>query len=172
MLYLFLFIAFLATTITIIRANRSLAPWVPTRTRDLKRIRALANLKSNEKFYDIGSGDGKVALYIAKHTQAQVVGIEIVLTLYFICWLKQLLARLPNLTFLNKNMFAHNLSDANCIYVFGLPDKLQGKFQKKLETELKPGTRVISYCFPFKNWKEVTKDKPRDTELAIYLYIK
>lgn len=42
------------------------APWVPTKSRDVKRAIKLSGLRSGEVFYDLGCGDGRVTLEAAK----------------------------------------------------------------------------------------------------------
>ncbi len=44
------------------------------------------------------------------------------------------------------------------------------KPKTKLEKELKPGARVISYVFPFEGWDYQIKDKPTEDHKTIYLY--
>ena len=56
----------------------SFAPWVPIAKSDLKRVLELIEVCDGNVFYDLGSGDGRVMLYLAKKfPQAKFIGIEI-----------------------------------------------------------------------------------------------
>lgn len=151
-------------------ASLSFAPWVPSRKRDLKKIFQLADLKPGEIFYDLGCGNGRLAIYAAKNFQAQAIGLELALPLYFVCAIRKLFIRNKNLHFKLKNLFKKNLSDADVIYLFGMPYKLKTKLKEKLERELKPGARVITYAFPFPDWQPEIVDKPSERNISIYLY--
>src|SRR5436190_906790 len=79
------------------RPGLSLAPWVPTRKRDLERILRLAALKSGETFYELGCGDARVARYVARQRpDVHVVGIEMSPILYAIARLLTAFRRLDN----------------------------------------------------------------------------
>jgi SAM-dependent methyltransferase len=166
-----LYIILIICLFSIAAASLSLAPWVPTHGKDLKRTLDLAQLKRGETFYDLGCGNGKVPIYIARHSQANTIGIELALPLYFICKLRQLFIRRPNLKFKFKNLYKENLNDAQVVYIFAdSADKLKGKIKIKLEKELRPGSRVITYAFPVSGWQPVKISKPRETDMSIYLY--
>jgi hypothetical protein len=101
---------------------------------------------------------------------ADAVGIEIFILPYLYAWSKNLF-RLKKAKLLFGNLFNHNLKDADVIFVFWL-DKNYGRLIKKLEPELKPGARVVVYCWAIKEWQDklVKKDQPTDKDLPIYLY--
>lgn len=160
----FLFICLFSLVFSVL----SFAPWVPARSRDLKRIFALARLKPGQIFYDLGCGDGKTIFYAAKNFQAQAIGLEISLLLYLFCRLKNLFYGWALFKF--KNLYNENLSKADVVYFFGMPGKVNLKFKKKLLSELKPGAKVISYAFGFPDWRPETVDKPSEKDLPIYLY--
>ncbi len=167
---LILLLLYLFFMSTIAMAFLSLAPWLPARKKDLKRIFKLADLKPNEIFYDLGCGDGKIVIYAAKHYNAQAIGIELALPLYFICKIKQLFNYKKSIKFKFKSLFKENLQHADVIYVFGMKGKLKNKLKQKLEKELKKGARIISYSFPIDGWTPEIIDKPSEKDLAIYLY--
>jgi len=149
-----------------------LAPYVPTKKRDLKRIFKLADLKPGEVFYDLGCGTGNLVIYAAKNFQAQAIGVEMVFPLFLICKIKQLFCQRKTIIFKFKNLYKENLSKAEVIYFFGLPETINTKLKEKLEKEVKPGSRIISYVFKIKDWQPEVIDKPRQKDLPIYLYIK
>lgn len=151
-------------------AGKSFAPWVPTRRRDIERIINLANPKSTDVFYELGCGDGRVTVALAKKTGIKTIGLEIAWPLVLICLVKKLFARLPNLEFKNCNIFKENLSRADIIYFFGMPDKIKGKLKGKMEKDLRPGTRIISNAFPVEGWTPIIVDQPEPNRTTIYLY--
>jgi len=151
-------------------ASISLAPWVPTWKKDLPRIFKLAALKPGETFYDLGCGNGKVAIYAVKNFNAQVIGLEMAVPLYLICRLRLLFTINKKLIFKCKNFYKEDLSKANVVYVFGQAKTLGLKFTQKLSNELKPGARVISYVFPIEGWIPKIIDKPSPKDIAIFLY--
>ncbi len=154
-------------------ASFSLAPWVPTRKRDLPRIASLTRLEPGEIFYDLGCGDGRVAAYIAANSEARAVGVELAIPFYLISKLRQYLSGNRRLEFKYRNLFAADLTAADAVYMFSAsPERLTGKLERKLSRELKSGSRIISYAFPIQGWTPVQVDKPTDKEIAIYVYEK
>ena len=168
-LFIIIFLIVLLTSIAI--AFSSLAPWVPTKKRDLKRIFKLAALKPNEIFYDLGCGDGRVAIYVAKNINTKVIGLELAWPLYLICKIRQLFYKNKNLEFKFKNLFKENLARANVVYIFAAnPGKLKGKLIQKLGAELKPNAKIITYAFPIAKWQPIIINKPTANDISIYLY--
>jgi cyclopropane fatty-acyl-phospholipid synthase-like methyltransferase len=149
---------------------KSFAPWVPTKTKDMKRIFALAELRPGDHFYDLGSGDGKMVLFASKHFGAQSTGLELALPLVLISRFRVYMAGEAQAKIKWKNLFKENLDQADVVYVFGITQSLQERFQKKLEGDLKPGARVISYAFKIGNLTPVVTDQPTSKHLPIYVY--
>ena len=147
----------------------SIAPWVPTRKRDLQRILALADLKEGETFYDLGCGTGTTVFYVARHTQAKAVGVEMSLPLVVYCHVRRFVSGLRGVKIKCKNAYKVDLSDADVIYIFGMAGRFK-KMMKKLKSETKEGTRLISYAFKIDELEPVKVDKPSDKDLPIYLY--
>ncbi len=155
---------------TLALGGYSLAPWLPIFKRDLPRVFTLANLKPGERFYDLGSGDGRLVRYAAKKYGSRATGIEIALPLYVWSSAVQLLQRIPGVSYRFESLFSTPLHDAAVVYVFGRPGKLGKKITDKLTAELRPGARVISYTFPLEGKEPVVVDKPTDKDLSMYLY--
>ena len=167
-----IFLVFLLIfSISVIFSVLSFAPWVPTRNRDLKRIFKLADLKPGQIFYELGAGDGRLAVYAAKIYNVRAIGLEISLPFYLICKLRQLLNFNSNLKFKFKNLFKENLASADVVYFFGMPESINKRLVEKLKQELRPGTKIISYCFSLSGWTPRIIDKPGEKDLQIYLYV-
>jgi SAM-dependent methyltransferase len=148
----------------------SLAPWLPSFERDLSRIFALVDLKDGERFYDLGSGDGRVVRAAAEKKKVAAVGVEIALPLYAWSLMMKVIKPRENVVYICKSLFNVALTDADVVYVFGRPGRLGKKLTEKLQRELKPGARVLSYTFPLENMVPTVVDKPSPQALSLYLY--
>lgn len=127
------------------------APYVPTKMEAIRKILKFAGIKKGKKFYELGSGDGRVVLEAAK-MGANSVGIE--QSLLRVLYSKN---RAPkNAIFIHGNVFDKSYSDADIVYIYLLlkgVNKLEGKLKK----ELKKGSIVITQTYHFKNWKPFKK---------------
>jgi cyclopropane fatty-acyl-phospholipid synthase-like methyltransferase len=144
------------------------AHYTPTTNETVTRMLKMAELQPGDKLADVGSGDGRILIGAAQKG-LESVGYEINPALVF--WSRTLISRAGVSTLAKaytKNFWNINFSKFTVVTVYGLPHMLK-PLQKKLERELKPGSRVICNTFPFltKNelW-EVTK------ESNIYRYVK
>jgi len=149
----------------------SFAPWVPSRSRDLKRIFKLADLKEGQVFYDLGCGDGRVVLYAGENFKAKAIGLEVSLIFYLICQFRKFMDYRDNVSFKFKNLFKQDLRTADVVYFFGLPSTINNKLSAKLKKELKPGAKIISYSFKLNDWTPKVIDKPTAADLPVYLYV-
>lgn len=148
------------------------APFVPTPMEAVEKILELAEIKKGEKIYDIGCGDGRMVYLAAKEYGANATGFELSPLVY--C-----LARIRHFFWRSKakirfaNFKAKNLSDADVIVCYLLPDTL-ARLQEKLDRELKKGARVVSYAFPVGDWKPSHKEeRTAERNIApIWVYVK
>lgn len=137
----------------------------------VKALIEVADIKQGDVLYDLGSGDGRVIIG-AGLKGARAIGVEIDLlrVIYSRFWV--FLFRLhPHVRVLWKDIFNVDLSDADIVCTY-LLEQTNEKLQKKLATELKEGTRVISVGFKFPGWHPIKTD-PRGTVYGpIYVYQK
>ena len=146
------------------------APWVPCFNQDLPRIFKHAKLNPNKVFYDLGSGTGKTLFYANKNFNSYAKGIEVAIPFYVYSKIKQLISGNKKIQIKFGDFYKNDISDADVVYLYGMNNTLHKKLQDKLQKELKKGAKVISYAFPFTNWKHKIKDKPSKKHTAIYVY--
>ena len=87
--YLVLLLIIAVLMFSLAFSSLSLAPWVPTRKRDLKRAFKLAGLKPGEIFYDLGSGTGTTVFGASAEVGVKATGIELALPMYLFSVLKK-----------------------------------------------------------------------------------
>lgn len=130
------------------------APYVPTKMDHIRNILKLAGVKKGKKFYELGSGDGRVVIAAAK-LKADSAGIEQSLLRIILSRLKSY--RLKNTQFIHGNIFAKNYFDADIIYIYLLPKGVK-KLEEKLKKELKKGATVITQTYHFSKWRPFKKE--------------
>lgn len=165
-----MYIAFLILLIfvasTAYAANQG-APWVPTKKKDVQRFLDFVDMKPGEKFYELGCGDARLAIAAAKKFGVNAVGVELSIPQIIVALIRNYLAK-TEVKIKWVNLFKVDLSDADVVYFFLLPETY-AKLRLKLEKELKPGTRVISYVWPIVGWEAEKVCRSVDC-LDLYLY--
>lgn len=128
-------------------AGKSMAPWVPTRKKDITRLLDILTLKTEDKFLEIWCWDGRVSSAVAqKFKQSKIVGIELAFPMYFIAKLRNI--KWPkNLELKLANAFKQDFWDYDVIYVYGMPDKMWEKIVPKFLSQAKKGAKLYSYVF-------------------------
>ncbi len=132
------------------------APWLPTRQRHIAQMLKDAGLKPGEVFIELGSGDGRVLVEAAKDG-AKVTGYEINPALYLYSLARILVSRSSAKVRL-ANFWQKDLFGADVVMTFLVP-RTMPRLAKKLEEELKPGARLISYSFNLPGKKPALQKK-------------
>ena len=126
------------------------SPFVPSDKEQVKRMVALTAPKSGETLYDLGSGDGRIVIEAAQKYGVKAIGIEINPVLVWLSNRKIQKLKLENKAKVYQgNFFKENLSKADIVMLYLWPPSLK-MLERKLLSELKPGTRICSLFFPLK----------------------
>lgn len=151
-------------------AGLSLAPWVPTKKKDLERVLEACRINPSETFMEIGCGNGRVSLFVHDRTRARVIGIERAWPLAAVCFMRKWLGKKSRFEVRWQDALKADLSQADVVFTFGMPTKLKEKLAQTISQLCKPGTRVVSYVFPIEPWKPDAIYKPTPDDLPIYTY--
>ena len=138
------------------------APFVRSNKKATDAMIRLARIKPGMKVYDLGSGDATL-LFRAATLGATAVGLEI--NPFLVLWsqLKILLSPYRRkLTVRWQNFWRADLRDADVVFVYLLPWRMQA-LEKRLKSQCKPGTRIISNSFIFPTLKRIGYDPASHT---------
>ncbi len=131
--------------------------FVPTPQDVVEDMLRLADVKKGDVLYDLGSGDGRVAITAAKKYGVRAVGIDIDPERI---WEAQDKARGTGVgglvEFRLQDLFQANFREATVVTLYLLPD-LNVRLRPRLWAELKPGTRIVSHQFDMGDWKPEKK---------------
>lgn len=142
-------------------------PFVPTYKSDVEFIVKKLSISSDDVFYDLGSGDGKVVLLVEKLSGAKVKGFELTWWTYLLARIKKVL-RGSQAEFVNRNFFKQSWSEANYIYGYLYPP-LMARVEEKFLADCKPGSVAVIRDFPFPNLTPVEICyMPKEHEIYIY----
>lgn len=144
------------------------APYVRTPPEAVAAMLKLAAAGARDVVYDLGSGDGRILIAAAREAGARGVGIEINPERVAEARKKAAEAGVGGrVEFRVGDVFETGLREATVVTMFLLSD-LNRKLRPKLLNELRPGARVLSYCFDMGDWKP---DQTVDTGgCKIYLW--
>lgn len=126
---------------------------MPTPFARAKKMVELADLKPGQKLYELGCGDGRISYLAKKYFSADSRGFELSPIVFLWAKICKFLWRSNHKIYL-RDFRVINLSDADAIAFYLLPEPLK-KIKDKLERELRPGTKVISYAFAIDGWNPV-----------------
>jgi ribosomal protein L11 methylase PrmA len=127
--------------------------FVPTPQEVVEDMLRLANVQKGDVLYDLGSGDGRIAITAARKYGIKATGIDIDPERIREANENAKKAGVTSLVqFRQEDLFAADFKDATVITLYLLPD-LNVKLRPKLWNELKPGTRIVSHQFEMGAWK-------------------
>ena len=137
-----------------VQDNQADVPFVPTPNEVVEQMLKMANVSKGDVVFDLGSGDGRIPIAaVQKYAAKRAVGVEINPDLVKQSQENAKQAGVSDrVEFLQQDLFKTDLSDANVVTLYLLPD-VNLKLRPKLFKELKPGTRVVSHAFNMGDWK-------------------
>lgn len=156
--------------------GKSRAPdvvFIATPQHVVDKMLELAKVKKDDLVYDLGCGDGRIVVTVAKRYGCRAVGYDIDPQR-----VKESLENVEKnkvghlVTIEEKDIFTLDLSKANVITLYLLPS-LNVKLIPQLE-KLKPGSRIVSHDFDMKGVKpdkvvKLTSNKDH-VEHKVYLW--
>jgi tRNA G37 N-methylase Trm5 len=149
-------------------------PYVPTPEKVVEKMLEIASVGPEDIVYDLGCGDGRIVITaVKKFNVKKAVGIEIND--------ERIREALENIKknrvefkaqIIKGNFFEIPISEATVVTMFLLTN-VNEMLKPKLETELKPGTRVVSHEFEIRGWtpKQVIKVEDGNMSHVVYLYV-
>lgn len=126
----------------------------------------LAHVGKNDRIADLGSGDGRILIAAAKRG-AQAEGWEI--NPLLVLWTKaisHIFGVSGNITVACQSYQNANLKTSTVVFFYNIPGHLSG-IENKIQNELKPGTKIVSYKFPLKKYKPL-----KETPSGLFYYKK
>jgi precorrin-6B methylase 2 len=150
-----------------------LAPYVPTPHDVVETMLELAELSEDDVLIDLGCGDGRIVLAAARNYGARGIGIDID---------PELIERAKRLAkasgvdhlveFRVEDATQTSLADATVVSLFLTPGGNE-LVRPRLETELAPGTRVISHNYTIPGWLVMGVEALGDERERhdLYLYV-
>ena len=123
-------------------------PFVRTPRKYYPVIEEALQISPGDVVYDLGSGEGKFVLYLAKrHPDVRFIGIERNRLLCTQALLRKRFAGSPsNATFRRENFYMSDLSNATRIYAYLLSKVMTRLFAERTH----PGLRIVSRAFKIK----------------------
>lgn len=144
--------------------------FVPTPHDVVKRMLELAEVGPNDIHYDLGSGDGRIAIAAVKDFKAKK-GVGIDLDPQRIKEGNENKAKAgvgDQVTFREQNIFETDLSEATTVSMY-LLTSINIRMRPKLLAELKPGTRIVTHAFNMGEWKPEHNESVNGYQ--VYLFV-
>jgi hypothetical protein len=126
--------------------------WVPTNDGLVTKMLQMAGTTSRDRVYDLGAGDGKIAIAAGKQFGATAVGVEYDANM---AKLGQCLTEAEGVTdrvkIIEGDIFKVDFSSATVVTLYLLPE-LNLRLRPQI-LKMKPGTRVVSHSFMMDDWE-------------------
>ena len=126
--------------------------WLPTPDELAYRLLEVARVGPNDLVYDLGAGDGKIAIAAAQRHGARAVGIEYNARLAAFAQREVERAGVADrVRIIQADLFQTDFSSATVLTLY-LLDELNQQLRPRV-LGMKPGTRVVSNSFAMGDWE-------------------
>jgi SAM-dependent methyltransferase len=127
--------------------------FVPTPQGTVEAMLQMAMVNKNDLVYDLGCGDGRFVITAAKKFGARGVGVDIDPNrIQESTENAQKEGVMDRVKFIEADLYQTDIRDATVITLYLLTE-LNVKLRPKLLSELRPGSRVVSYSFDMGDWE-------------------
>ena len=127
-------------------------PYVSTPETVVDEMLDIAGVGPKDIVYDLGSGDGRIVIAAARRFGARGVGVEINPDLVREATENAAQAGVAGLVrFVQGDFFLVDLREATVVTLYLLPE-VNRELLPKLQAELRPGTRILSYRYDLGSW--------------------
>lgn len=141
--------------------------WIPTGNELVTQMLKTANVGPTDLVYDLGAGDGKIAIAAAKDFGARAVGIEYNADMAALGQRNAERAGVANrVKIIQGDIFKEDFSKATVVTLYLLPE-LNLQLRPTI-LKMKPGTRVVSHAFDMAEWQP---DAEIDTPARGYFWV-
>ena len=142
--------------------------FVPTPEPVVKAMLRMAGVGPNDVVYDLGCGDGRIAVAAARDFGARSVCIDIDPRRIKEARASAKAAGVEDRVEIRQgDLFEADISDATVVTLY-LLERLNVKLKPKLLKELRPGTRVVSQTFRMGDWQPHAEQEVNGT--SIYMW--
>ena len=126
--------------------------WLPTSKSLVDEMLKMAKVTSEDLVYDLGSGDGIIAITAGKNFGARAVGIEFNPKMAeFATQRAKKEGVTDKVKFVNGDIFVEDFSKATVVTMYLLPT-LNLRLRPTL-LDMPPGTRIVSHAFNMQEWE-------------------
>ncbi len=126
--------------------------YVATPPEVVEAMLRIAGVKKGDVLYDLGSGDGRIAIAAARKFGIRATGIDIDAERIWEATQNAKAAGVTGLVeFRQEDLFKAEFSDATVVTLYLHPE-LNVKLRSRLWAELRPGTRIVSHQFGMGDW--------------------
>ncbi|MGD0717999.1 MAG: 50S ribosomal protein L11 methyltransferase [Thermoplasmata archaeon] len=142
------------------------AGYEPTGRARVDALLEMAEVGPTDTLYELGAGTGAIALRAAETRGARVVAVEIDPVRVAVLALRRALSPARSrITVRRQDLFRTDLTSATVVSTFLWPSAMT-RLGPRLQRELAPGSRIVSYYHPLTGWTPEAIDRAR----RIYLY--
>jgi protein-L-isoaspartate O-methyltransferase len=143
-------------------AQTRLAPFLATPADVVDRMLRLASAGPADRVYDLGSGDGRIVIAAAKTFGARGVGIDIDPALVEQARANAVAAGVADrVTFRVEDAMTTDVSDATIVTLYLLAAS-NVKLRPRLQSQLRPGARIVAHNFGMGDWEPDTVENFKD----------
>ncbi|HVR52121.1 MAG TPA: class I SAM-dependent methyltransferase [Pseudorhodoferax sp.] len=126
--------------------------WIPTPDDVVTRMLQMVEVKPSDRVFDLGSGDGKIAIAAAREFGAQATGLEYNSDMVEFSNRRAKEAGVADkVQFRQADIFQTDFSSATVVTMYLLPE-LNLRLRPLL-FKMAPGTRVVSHSFTMGDWQ-------------------
>ena len=142
--------------------------WVPTDDALVARMLKMAQVTSADRVYDLGAGDGKIAIAAARDFGAQAVGVEYEPQLARLAQCYVQAAGLgERVRIIHGDVFETDFTAATVVTMYLLPE-LNLRLRPTL-LKMKPGTRIVSHSFLMSDWEPDERSMTEDGNAYLWI---